>query len=127
MLMPSLAPSRSVREAIQEVKMVQIWGNMMRACELRAKELLDANVIASADLYEWLKTKAANDASIIGVGTEQIRVIKLGEGEVRFLEKVVLFGSNTQRMEEWENGSLVPQDALRAAQIQGISRKYELH
>ncbi|KAK9276752.1 hypothetical protein L1049_006288 [Liquidambar formosana] len=100
---------------------------MMRACELRAKELLDANVIASADLYEWLKAKAANDTSIIGVGTEQIRVIKLGEGEVRFLEKVVLFGSNTQRMEEWENGSLVPQDALRAAQIQGISRKYELH
>ncbi|KAK9292150.1 hypothetical protein L1049_020109 [Liquidambar formosana] len=58
---------------------------------------------------------------------EQIRVIKLGEGEVRFLEKVVLFGSNTQRMEEWENGSLVPQDTLRAAQIQGISRRYELH
>ncbi|KAK9285036.1 hypothetical protein L1049_024220 [Liquidambar formosana] len=54
---------------------------------------------------------------------EQIRVIKLGEGEVRFLEKVVLFGSNTQRMEAWENGSLVPQDALRAAQIQGISRR----
>ncbi|KAK9286025.1 hypothetical protein L1049_025228 [Liquidambar formosana] len=68
MLMPSLTPSRSVREAIQEVKMVQIWGNMMRACELRGKELLDGNVIAPADLYEWLKAKDANDASIIGVG-----------------------------------------------------------
>lgn len=54
---------------------------------------------------------------------EQIKAITLGESEVRFLEKVVLFGSNTQRMEAWENGSLVPQNALRAAQIQGISRR----
>lgn len=54
---------------------------------------------------------------------EQINVIKLGEGEVKYLERVVLFGNNTQRMQAWENGSLVPEDALRAAQIQGISRR----
>jgi hypothetical protein len=57
---------------------------------------------------------------------EQIRVIKLEEDEVRYLEKEVLFGSNTQRKEACHNGSLAPQDALRAAQIQGISRRYEL-
>ncbi|XP_062102046.1 uncharacterized membrane protein At3g27390 isoform X1 [Humulus lupulus] len=173
MLVPSLAHSRSVRETIQEVKVVQIWGNMMKSCEIRGKELLDANVITPADLYEWLKAKNSNEAVIIDVGLpcysllqfllhsielnssglvlldnfevthlnrpkdklldwffnpvmvlkEQIKAIALEEGEVRFLEKVVLFGSNTQRMEAWENGSLTPKDALRAAQIQGLSRR----
>lgn len=173
MLIPSLVPSRSVREAIQEVKMVQLWGNMMKSCEMRGKELLEACAITPDDLCEWLKAKNANEAAIITVGLpcygflqtllnsikagssgliilddveithlnrpqnrlldwffqpvlvlkEQIKVINLSESEVRYLEKVVLFGSDTQRMEAWENGSLVPQDALRAAQIQGISRR----
>ncbi|KAF8406335.1 hypothetical protein HHK36_008422 [Tetracentron sinense] len=173
MLVPSLAPSRSVREAIQEVKMVQIWGQMMKSCVMRGRELVDANVIKPADLNEWCKAKSNNEATIICVGLpsysflqtllysikaqssglllldgvevnhqnrpqdrlvdwffhpvmvlkEQIKVIKMGEGELRFLEKVVLFGGDTQRMEGWENGSLVPQDAIRAAQIQGISRR----
>lgn len=54
---------------------------------------------------------------------EQIRVIQLTEGEIRYLEKVILFGSDSQRMRAWDNGSFVPEDALRAAQIQGISRR----
>lgn len=54
---------------------------------------------------------------------EQIRVIQLTEGEIRYLEKVILFGSDLQRMRAWDNGSFVPEDALRAAQIQGISRR----
>ncbi|XAR57803.1 hypothetical protein NMG60_11026070, partial [Bertholletia excelsa] len=173
MLMPSLSSSRSVREAIQEVKMFQIWENAMKSCETKGKALLDANVITPGDLYEWLRAKNSDEASIIGVGLpcyallqtifysikvgsdglllidnfeinylnrpqdrlldwffqpvmvlkEQIRVIELEEAEARFLEKVVLFGNNSRRMEAWENGSLVPQDALRAAQIQGISRR----
>lgn len=58
---------------------------------------------------------------------EQIRVIKLGDNEVRLLQKLVLFGSNAIRMEAWDNGSSVPQDSLRAAQIEGISRRFEFH
>ncbi|XVF17707.1 hypothetical protein REPUB_Repub10bG0147000 [Reevesia pubescens] len=173
MLMPSLVHSVSVREAINEVEMVQIWTNMMKCCEIRGKELLDADVITPVDLCEWLKAKNSNEAAIIGVGLpcycflqtllnsirsssngllmiddveinylnrpkdilldwffnplmvlkEQIRVIKLGENEVRLLEKLVLFGSNTERMDTWDNGSSVPQDSLRAAQIEGISRR----
>lgn len=145
----------------------------MRTCEIRGRELLDANVLTLADLHEWLKTKNSNDAAVIDVGLpcysllqsllysikgnssgmllldnveithlnrpkdrlldwffnpimvlkEQIKAIALGESEVRLLEKVILFGSNTERMEAWENGSLVPQNALRTAQIQGISRR----
>nr|XP_027078039.1 uncharacterized membrane protein At3g27390-like isoform X1 [Coffea arabica] len=172
-IVPSLSSSRSVREAIHEVKMVQVWGNMMRSCELRGKELLDANVITPADLYDSLKAKNGNEAPIVDIGLpcysflqailysikagsagllllddleitylnrpqdrlldwffqpvmvlkEQIRVIHLEESETRFLEKVLLFGSNTERLKAWENGSLIPQEALRAAQIEGISRR----
>lgn len=173
MLMPRIGPSRSVRETIQEVRMVQVWGNMMRSCEVRARELLDGNVITPADLYEWLKAKNGHEAAIVGVGLpsysflqtllcsikagadgilllddvlitnenrpqdrlldwffhpvmvlkEQIRILKLGDGEMRYLQRVVLFGSDPQRMESWGNGCVIPQDPLRAAQIQGISRR----
>ncbi|KAF8405051.1 hypothetical protein HHK36_009948 [Tetracentron sinense] len=173
MLVPSIAPSRSIREAIQEVKMVQVWGQMMKSCEIMGRELVDANVITPADLNEWCKAKTNTETTIIGLGLpsysclqalirsikaqaaglllldgvevthlnrpqdrvldwffhpvmvlkEQIKVIKMGEGELKFLEKVVLFGGDNRRMEAWENGSVVPQDAIRAAQIEGISRR----
>ncbi|RZC67273.1 hypothetical protein C5167_010974 [Papaver somniferum] len=144
MLIANLAPSRSVRETIQEVKMVQIWEHIMRSCVLRGKELVDANIILPADLDEWSRVKGSIDITLVGVGLpsyslmqtlldsiaagagvlkEQIKVINLSEGELRFLEKVVLFGTDTRRMETWDNGSIVPDDALRTAQIQGISRR----
>ncbi|KAK9096899.1 hypothetical protein Sjap_022396 [Stephania japonica] len=173
MLVPSLAPSRSVRETIQEVKIVQLWEQIMESYKVRGRELLDANAITTTDLTEWHNTKGACEVSIVGIGLpsyallhslfssikvgssglllingvevnhlnrpqarlsewffqpllvlkEQIRAIKMTEGEMRYLEKVVLFGGNTQRMEAWENGSVVPQDPVRAAQIQGISRR----
>ena len=50
----------------------------------------------------------------------------LEEGEVRYLEKLIIFGGNTERMESWKNGSFKPEDALRAAQIQGMAKRYEL-
>ncbi|KAI3871315.1 hypothetical protein MKW92_001642 [Papaver armeniacum] len=173
MLIANLAPSRSVRETIQEVKMVQIWEHVMRSCVLRGKELVDANVILPADLDEWSRVKGSIDMTLVGVGLpsyslmrtlldsiaagaggllmldgvevnhlnapqdrlldwffypilvlkEQIKVINLSQGELRFLEKVVLFGTDTRRMETWDNGSIVPEDAVRTAQIQGISRR----
>ncbi|KAJ8764456.1 hypothetical protein K2173_006196 [Erythroxylum novogranatense] len=173
MLVPSLAPSRSVRETIQEIKMVQVWGMTMRLCEMRGKELLDAGAITTADLKDYLKAKNSNDATIVNVGIpcysllqtflisigarsdglllidgvevthlnrpndkifewffqpllvlkEQIKVIKLEDCEEKFLHKVVLYGNDTTRIEAWDNGSVVPQEALRAAQIQGISRR----
>nr|GMD51769.1 uncharacterized membrane protein At3g27390 [Ipomoea batatas] len=172
MLMPS-ASSRSVREVIQEVKMVQVWQNMIKMCEVRGKELLDSNVITQSDLEDWSKAKNGNGASIVNVGLpcytflqtilhsveagsdglllldnlevtylnrprdrlvdwffqpvmdlkEQIKVMGLEEGEIGYLEKTVLFGRNTERFKAWENGSLAPQDTIRAAQIEGISRR----
>ncbi|KAF5791764.1 putative uncharacterized membrane protein [Helianthus annuus] len=173
MLMPTLSSSRSVREVIREVKMVQVWENLMQSSESVGKELLDANVITPGELYDWLNAKKGNESAIIGIGLpcysffqnllrsikvgseglvlldgleithlnrpqdrlldwffhpimvikEQIRVIQLSEGEIRYLEKVILFGSDSQRMKSWDNGSYEPEDTLRLAQIQGISRR----
>lgn len=172
MFVPSLAPSRSVRDTIQEVKMVQIWEDWMKSSEMRGKELVDANVITEVELNDWLKS---NDGKldIVGLGLpsyaflhsmlfsiesgsiglmlttgievtylnrpqdrlldwffqpvmvlkEQIKVIKLEVEEVKFLEKLVLFHGDSVGMQSWENGSVVPQDALRTAQIQAISRR----
>lgn len=57
---------------------------------------------------------------------EQIRVVRLEENEERFLEKLVIFGSNLEHMNgNWDDGGqLKPLDNLRAAQIQGISTRY---
>ncbi|XP_030538787.1 uncharacterized membrane protein At3g27390 isoform X1 [Rhodamnia argentea] len=173
MLVPSLVQSRSVRETIQEIRMVQLWGKMIKSHKTTGKALLDANIITPADLFEWLKAKTSSEATIIGIGLpcysllqtvlhsikagsdgflmrdgfelnqlnrpkdkvldwffgpvlvlkEQIKVMRLEESEVRFLEKVVLFGSNKARMDRWKNGGVEPQDPLRAAQIRGISRR----
>ncbi|GER30874.1 membrane protein [Striga asiatica] len=68
MIVPRLTASRSVREVMKEVKMVQIWGSMMKACEVRGKELLDKNVISHADLCDWLKAKHSSGPHIIDVG-----------------------------------------------------------
>ncbi|XP_021897634.1 uncharacterized membrane protein At3g27390 isoform X1 [Carica papaya] len=173
MFIPNLAHSVSVREAIHEVKMVQIWEHMIRSCEMRGKELLNSGAITPSELHEYLKAKNSSEGATISVGLpcysllhtllnsikagsnglllidgvevnywnrpkdklldwffnpimvlkEQIRVLKLEESEIKYLEKVVLFGSNTRRMNAWDNGSLLPEDALIGAQIQGISRR----
>ncbi|KAG8064737.1 hypothetical protein GUJ93_ZPchr0004g40205 [Zizania palustris] len=172
MLVPTLAPSRSVREAIQEVKVVQVWETMMKSCELRGRDLLDLNVITTTDLTEWLRSKecdhetvglgipcysllctilhsikAGSGGLLVGNGIEvnqynrpqdrlidwflhpvlvikdQIQALKMTEEEVRFLEKMILFVGNSARANGWDNGAEIPQDPVRTAQIQAISRR----
>nr|CAD1825123.1 unnamed protein product [Ananas comosus var. bracteatus] len=172
LLVPKLAPSRSVREAIQEVKMVQIWENMMKSCETRGRELIDSNSITSVNLIEWLRTKG-NSQEFVGLGLpsyaflqsllysikcgssglllsggievnhlnrpqdrvvdwffhpimvlkDQIQVLKLREEEVSLLEKLVLYIGNSQSASASSSIPVIPQDALRLAQIQAISRR----
>ncbi|KAK3142468.1 hypothetical protein QOZ80_4BG0346800 [Eleusine coracana subsp. coracana] len=172
MLVPNLAPARSVREAIQEVKMVQIWENIMKSCEQRGRDLLDLNVITTLDLTEWLRAKesgpetiglglpsysllrtlmqsirAGSGGLLLGNGfevnqhnrpqdrlldwffhpvlvlKEQIQALNMTEEEVRFLEKLTLFIGNPTSASGWDNGAAVPQDPVRTAQIQAISRR----
>lgn len=55
--------------------------------------------------------------------TDQGHEIGREWGEI-LREKVVLFGSNKARMDRCKNGGVEPRDTFRAAQIQGISRRY---
>ncbi|XP_073010379.1 uncharacterized membrane protein At3g27390 [Typha latifolia] len=171
MLVPNLAPSRSVRETIQEVKMVQVWENIMKSCEIRGKELVDSNIVTAVDLSEWLRTKGSSQETV-GVGLpcyaflhsllfsikagssglllsngievtqhnrpqdrlldwffhpvmvlkEQIHVLSMREEELRFLERLLLSMGNIPPINVWD-GPAIPQDPVRAAQIQAISRR----
>lgn len=153
--------------------MLQIWGDMMRSCEMRGRELVDANVITMADFDEWMRVRRSGQETTVGLGLpsyaflhfllnsikagtaglllsdgvevthlnrpqdrlldwffhpvvvlkEQIKVIGLEEAEVRYLEKITLFFRKSERMDAWNNGFLAPDDPLRAAQIQAISRR----
>ncbi|KAH9314988.1 hypothetical protein KI387_023615, partial [Taxus chinensis] len=67
-IVPNLTTSRSVRETIQEVKMVQVWENTMKNCEMRGKELVDENIITAADFEEWVRSSTNVKSTIIGVG-----------------------------------------------------------
>eukprot|EP01018_Ginkgo_biloba_P036639 Gb_13214 [translate_table: standard] len=65
MIVPNLSASMSLRETIQEVKMVQVWEDTMKGCEMRGK---DAYVITGADLEEWIHSSKSGKGTIIGVG-----------------------------------------------------------
>jgi hypothetical protein len=55
---------------------------------------------------------------------EQIQALNMTEEEVRFLEKLTLFIGNPTSSSGWDNGAVIPQDPVRTAQIQAISRRY---
>ncbi|KAG2319147.1 hypothetical protein Bca4012_054600 [Brassica carinata] len=68
MLVRSLVRSVSVRGAVQEMRMVQIWEHMIGWFEMEGKELLDQGVITPADLFESLKGRHGTESSIINIG-----------------------------------------------------------
>jgi hypothetical protein len=55
---------------------------------------------------------------------DQIQALKMTEQDVRFLEKLTLFVGNSASAHVWDNGAETPQDPVRTAQIQAISRRY---
>lgn len=56
---------------------------------------------------------------------EQIKILKLTDEEVMFLEKLVLFVGDLSSIAacSWHSECCAPHDPLRAAQIQAISRR----
>lgn len=68
LIVPNLTSSRSVRETIQEVKMIQVSDDTMKGCEMRGKELVDENVLTAADFEEWTRSSKSLKSAIVGVG-----------------------------------------------------------
>lgn len=55
---------------------------------------------------------------------EQIRSLNLQEAEELYLYKYCLFSGEAERMSFWENGGIPPEDEVKRAQLEGISRRY---
>lgn len=72
----SFTYSRSIRQTLQEVKMVQIWDNMFRTCEMYGKSLLQEGAIKLGDLEEWVRSSSSPKAKIIGVGLPAYSLLK---------------------------------------------------
>ncbi|KAJ7952895.1 Steroid nuclear receptor ligand-binding [Quillaja saponaria] len=56
---------------------------------------------------------------------EQIRSLNLGETEELYFYKYCLFSGDAQKMESWQNGGIPPEDGIKRAQLEGISRRLQ--
>lgn len=71
----SVGHSRSLRQTLQEVKMVQIWDNIFKTCELVGKELVQADIIKFGDLEEWNRAPNSEKSRLVGVGLPAYAVL----------------------------------------------------
>ena len=54
---------------------------------------------------------------------DQIRAAHLQETEERYLEKLCLMLGDTERMDDWDNGGVEPEDAMRKGELQALARR----
>ncbi|KAL6347915.1 hypothetical protein AAG906_037644 [Vitis piasezkii] len=56
---------------------------------------------------------------------EQLKSLNLVETEELYLYKFSLYHGDRERMEAWQNGGFPPEDEIRRAQLEGISRRLQ--
>ncbi|KAI9165713.1 hypothetical protein LWI28_019282 [Acer negundo] len=56
---------------------------------------------------------------------EQIRSLNLNETEERYFLKLCLYNGDTTRIDSWQNGGIPPEDPIKRAQLEGISRRLQ--
>ncbi|KAH9608404.1 hypothetical protein KSS87_011297 [Heliosperma pusillum] len=56
---------------------------------------------------------------------EQLRSLNLVESEELYLHKLCLYSGDTTRMATWQNGGVPPDQEIRRAQLEGISRRLQ--
>ncbi|GLJ16053.1 hypothetical protein SUGI_0266650 [Cryptomeria japonica] len=126
-IVPNLTASRSIRETIQEVKMVQVWEGIMKNCEMRGKELVDLNFITAADCEEWIRSSTNVKCTIIGVGLPSYSMFfgllhSIRAGTVGLLmvdgTEVTYFNRPKDRIMDWFfHPIIVLKDQIEAAKI----------
>lgn len=55
---------------------------------------------------------------------EQLKSLNLEETEELYLYKFSLYHGDGEIMEAWQNGGFPPENEIRRAQLEGISRRY---
>lgn len=59
----------------------------------------------------------------MSVMKKQIKNLNLQESEELYFYKLCLYGGDKARIEYWQNGGIAPQDEIRKAQLEGLSRR----
>lgn len=62
----------------------------------------------------------------MSVMKKQIKNLNLQESEELYFYKLCLYGGDKARVEYWQNGGIAPQDEIRRAQLEGLSRRYSI-
>ncbi|CAK9166399.1 unnamed protein product [Ilex paraguariensis] len=144
-------PSAKMKSLITVV----IWDAFFKTCEDIGKELLNAGAIRFADIDAWkhaffaLTRVVPLDSSCVSdnieitsvnrpegrafewlydpmcIMKEQIRSLDLQETEELYFHELCLYSGDTRRIESWQNGSIPPQDEIRRAQLEGMSRRLQ--
>lgn len=132
----SVAYSRSIRQTLQEVKMVQIWDNMFKTCELYGKLLIQEDVIKLGDLEEWTRSSDSAKTKIIAVGLPAYSLLKslirsglAGVAGLLLLDGVEVTMDNRpqERVFDWFfEPLLILKEQIRAARLKDTEELYLL-
>ncbi|XP_050206264.1 uncharacterized membrane protein At3g27390-like isoform X2 [Mercurialis annua] len=69
-------------------------------------------------VFDWLYEP-------IWIMKEQIRSLKLNKAEELYFYKHCLYGGDAARIESWENDGIPPEDKIKRAQLEGLSRRLQ--
>lgn len=128
--------SRSLRQTLQEVKMVQIWDNIFKTCELYGKILFQEGAIKLGDLEEWLRSSNSVKGRIIAVGLPAYTLLnnliqsgKAGVSGLLLLDGVEVTMENRpqDRIFDWFfEPLLILKEQIRAAKLKESEELYLL-
>lgn len=58
---------------------------------------------------------------------EQLQASPLQDSEEAYFKKLILLGGNEDRMKNWNNGGVEPEDDMKRAELQALARRYMLY
>ncbi|KAL3692204.1 hypothetical protein R1sor_005855 [Riccia sorocarpa] len=126
--------SRSLRQTIQEVKVVQIWDSLFINMDNIGKELVRAGVYKAADLEEWLRSPKKDKSRVISVGlpaysslTTLLHSAKNAVAGILLRDgtEVTVFNRPQDRVSDWIfEPLLVLKEQIRAAKLTASEEQY---
>ena len=57
---------------------------------------------------------------------QQLQASPLQDSEEAYFRKMILLGGNEERMKNWNNGGVEPEDDMKRAELQALARRYML-
>ncbi|BBN14826.1 hypothetical protein MPTK1_6g14800 [Marchantia polymorpha subsp. ruderalis] len=126
--------SRSLRQTLQEVKLVQIWDNLFRNMDSIGKELVLGGIIKVADLEEWIRAPKRDKSRLLSVGLPAYSSLstllysaKAGVSGLLLHDgtEVTVFNRPQDRVADWLfEPLLVLKEQLRAAKLTTNEEQY---